>query len=174
MKKLLAVALVLCLLVPCAVAEDFDFASYDSETLHRIVDLARNELINRELKVQSNLLIFDYENVQVYLTGKCWLRNSSKGEIYMDLEVIGINNRNEEITVEFDKCFINGWQLTSPTDLYAISAGKKKKDTIIVTISDANISTTDEIEDMEMVISIYSVKPSNTIFTAPSKTVHFK
>ncbi len=167
MKKLLAVILVLFMLIPCAIAEDY--SSYTTEDLHRIVDAARNELEKRELIADNNLLIFDDQNVQIYMTGngRQW---EYSGTNYFDLELIVINNTENDIYIDFENLSINGWNVPSG-NFPQTTAGKKKKDKITLSLTAANIQNYSEIEDMEAVVAI-SVRFTQ-VYASDPITIHF-
>jgi hypothetical protein len=162
MKKLLAVVLLMCMLVPCAVAEDY--TAYTTEELHAIVDAARNELTKRELAAKSNLLVFDDYNVQIYMTGngRPWEYGGKK---YFYLEFIVINGTEYNIAVDFIDMSINGWNVGGG-NISKTMAGKKNKDTIILSLTGANLDTYTGIEDVETTIAIRSADTGDELYTA--------
>ena len=170
MKKLLAVILLLCMLMPCAVAEDY--TAYTTEELHAIVDAARNELTKRELVAKSKLLVFDDYNVQIYMTGngRPWEYGEEK---YFDLEFIVINGTEHNIAVGFNDVSINGWNVAGGI-ISKIMAGKKMKGTIILSLTGASLDSYTGIEDLEATISFHSSDTGDVLYTASEPvSIHF-
>ena len=133
------------------------------------MNMIRNELTKRELIANGNTLLFDDQNVQIFMTG-----NGSPWEVsgkkYYDVEMIVINNTEYDINIDFDKLSINGWDAPSGL-IVQISSGKKKKDTISLSLTAASLQNYKEIEDVEAVINI-RIK-GDVIFSSAPITIHF-
>lgn len=174
MKKIFALMLALLLLVaiPCeAFAEMPDFSAMSDEELHALIDAARNEMAARELKAGENVLLFEEDGVQVYMTGNN--RAEDYGEsAYLYIEVVVINDSGRQIAIVDDGASVNGWNVTF-FGFGGVSAGKKKKGDLELVISDASITTLDEVEDVEIVLQLLDEDSWNVLCTLDPITVLF-
>lgn len=169
MKKLPALFLVLILLFSTCFAEGLDYSSMTDAQLHDIVDAARNELAKRELTTAGNTVLLDQDGVQVYLTGDYTITGSSK---YLVLDVVVINDSDKNISVSIDSdCSINGWAV-STMGCGETPAGKKKRAELSFKLSDAGISTYEEIEDIEMTLYLYDMDKWETVSRTETITLH--
>ena len=170
MKKVLAfllTALLLCTLCT-ANAEGTDFTAMSDDELHALVDGARNELAKRELTAAEDTVIFEQDGVTVYLTGN----HEVKGG-YLDLEAVVVNDRENMVAVALDTASINGWNVYSG-GIGETSPGKKQKGMFDFSLEQANISTFEEIEEIELSIHLIDEETYESI-TEPSApiTLHF-
>lgn len=117
---------------------------------------------NNALQIAEGTVILDQEGVRVTLTGKV----DTFGTMMM-LEVIVENNRTEDIYVNVSGSSINGWDVFG-VGIADISAGKKKKSDLSFNISDASIDNPNQIENMEIQLSVANAKTWMTIFDADS------
>lgn len=171
MRKIFAFLLsVLLVCLSCAAsAEGVDYTAMNDEELHALVDGARNELAKRELNAAEDTVIFEQEGVEVYLTGE----HEVLGEAYLDLEAVVINDSDKSISLMVDSASINGWDVFCD-GIYEVSSGKKKKGALEFNLEDAEISSYEEVEDIE--ISFYLVdNESYDNITEPSDSIalHF-
>lgn len=156
---------------PCAAfAEVPNFADLTDDEIQEIINAARNALAARKLEEEDAYLLVDQDGVQVYLTGNYTLYDYD--DPLLDLEVVIINNTDCKIGVHSDTCCINGWDV----DFYGatdITAGKKKKCEFELQISDADISTFEEIEDFEISLVVYNTETFDDLFTSDVVTLNF-
>lgn len=172
MRRIVSFMLVVVLLFCCtAYSEGLDVSSMTDEQLHKIIDLAKNELLKRELIAQEKLIIFDQDGVQLYLTGEYKFRLP-----YMELNAVVINN--SDVTVAFStdyKVSVNGWEVWGDPDyLGKTSPGKKHKGNFTIKIEDAEVGSFDEIEEIEFNLTLVNADTNRVISTAPTVTVHYK
>ena len=155
MKKYVSIFLALLLLIaiPCEAFAENDFSAMSDEELRELFDAARNELASRSLKAEADTVLFDQGGVQAYLTGKYEI-NDYGDTVELDLEVVILNDSDHELYLDCDGSTVNGWEVMG-WGISGISAGKKKKDNIELTISDASISTYEEVEDIEFVFTLF-------------------
>jgi hypothetical protein len=108
--------------------------------------------------------VFDDYNVQIYMTGngRPWEYGGKK---YFYLEFIVINGTEYNISVDFNDMAINGWDVGGGT-FSKTMAGKKKKDTIILSLTGANLDSYTGIEDVETTIAIRSADTGDRLYTA--------
>lgn len=163
MKRFVSVFLIALMILSIAsttvFAEGIDVTSMTDEELHAIVDSARNELAKRELTAAADTVLFDAEGVKMYLTGNSHV--SSNGE-FAYFEVVVVNDTETEVAVTIDSASINGWDVAS-NGVYGTSAGKKQKGEMFFHISDAEISTIEEIDDLELTFRLFDSDNSKFI-----------
>ncbi len=133
---------------------------------------ARNELTSRKAVEDGNTFLVDKDDVQVYLTGKHTIESYESGNSYLYLEAVVINNTDKNIGIGSDTASVNGWNVDflGTTD---VSFGKKKKDNFELRISDADISSYEEVEELEISLVIYDCDSYDTMFTSDSVIVTF-
>lgn len=175
MKKVmtLVLAAVLLIVLPCeAFAEMPDLSAMSTEELHALVDAARNELTSRELTAGGETLIVDQDGVQVYLTGEYKVEDWGDGTVDLYLEAVIVNNTDHGLAVVEDGISVNGWNVTF-FGIGEISAGKKKKANFELWISDASISTYEEIEEIEFGLRLLNEDTYEGTRVSDPVTVHF-
>ena len=174
MRKLISFFLVLVLLlsVSVAVSEDFDMSSMTDEQLHKILDSVRNELTKRELVFGEKTVIFDQDGVQVYLTGDC-----SVGKRYTELYAVVVNNSDVPVRFETSPDYtitVNGWDTWGDPDyLRTTSPGKKQKGYINFNSENAEITSFDQIEDIEITLVLKNADTRKVISTGKTVIIHF-
>ena len=169
MKKL-ALILVMLLVFASACAEGLDFASMDDATLHSIVDSARNELTKRELNAGENTVLFEQEGVTVYLTGE--YETEEYDTVYLSLNAVIVNDSDKTVWISTDSLSVNGWDVYS-YGLPDTTAGKKQKCELEFCISDAEISSYDELEEIEVVFSLVDSDTYETFSTTEPIVLRF-
>lgn len=172
---IVALALAFAILLPVeAFAELPDFASMTDEELHDLINAARNELKVRELIAEKDTVILEQDGVKVYLTGNYEVKDytSSSGRILLRLEAVVVNDTDTTVSIMFDASVVNGWDVGNSA-IVDVSSGHKKKDNFEFTISDAEISSYEEIEDMELSMYVYDADNWNRMFSAEKAVVHF-
>ena len=141
MKKLISVIVVIMVLFSASLAEDY--SSMTVEELHTIQDSIRNELLRRELVAGDKILLFETDGISLYLTGE----HSDLFGSTLRLETITINDTDREINI-YSELSVNGWDVSCSWHLDA-NPKKKSKGYIDFNISKADISTYEEIEEIE-------------------------
>jgi len=162
MKKILALVMVL-VCIFCwgfASAEGLDFASMSDEQLQAIIDGAKAELSSRNGGAVADGVLIDQDGVKVYLTGEyeVWGYDS----FYLSLEAIIENNSDRGISVDFMSASINGWEVYG-SGIYDTGSGKKQKGVFEFNLSDAGISTYEEVEEIEMNFYFFDSESYDTI-----------
>lgn len=154
MKKL-ALVLAMLLLFASACAEGFDFASMDDATLQAVFEGAQAELQRRNSK-----FLVDQDEWTIYLTGN--YEEYGSDSYYAELETIVENHSDRNIDVTIESAAINGLDVYC-SNIYETGAGESQQSTLDVCLSDANITSYDEIETIELVISINDAETFETI-----------
>ena len=132
------------------------YESLSTDALHTIVNRARNELSMRELLPSDrNVVLVDTSDVLVYLTRQYGYTSYTDGSKTIDLEAVMVNNSKVPVFFSAENCSINGWEANCTT-IQDVNPGKKRKGTISVALSDAGISSFEEIEDLEWDFSLYN------------------
>ena len=172
MKKLLSFTLTLTMILALAVPAFADvpgFTDMTTDEIMEIINAARNELISRELKAAENTILLDQNDVQIYLTGK---HSVDSYDEYVDLylEVVVVNNTGRKINVDLDSITVNGWDVDA-WGIYDVSS--KKKDDLEIDISDADLSSYDELEDIVFTFEVYDSESYETIFIGEPVVVTF-
>ncbi|HHU02345.1 MAG TPA: hypothetical protein GXZ91_04345 [Christensenellaceae bacterium] len=169
MKRTVSIFMIIMLLVTSvSFAEEIDYASLSAEKLHKIINLARNELVIRESVAAKDVYLIDEENLKIYLTGNQeidWMG-------YLALGVVVINNTDKTITVGIKNSSINGWEVDN-IFWAQVSANKKKKDELSFKIEDADISAIEEIVEIEIAFYYYrDADDWNTRVETEPVTIH--
>ena len=172
MKKFITLMLICILLLGCtAIAESaVDFTAMTDDQLHQIIDGARNELTKRELNMSADLVLIEQDGVTVYLTGEYELWGSDN--VYIDFEVVVVNDSDKTVSILVDAASINGWDVYG-SGVSDTSAGKKQKGTLEFLLTDADISTYEEIEDIELTLTIYDSDEWETISDVEGISIQF-
>lgn len=172
MKKMIVLLVSILLVVATGVscAEGIDYAVMSDEDLHAVVNSARNELTRRELIAAEKLVLLDRDGVQAYLTGEYRIYGSD--EIFMEIEAVVINDSEASVSLMSDGCCINGWDVWC-MGIGDTTAGKKKKGNITVKLTDAEISTYEEIEEIEFSLYLSNSETYQRINESETLVVHF-
>lgn len=173
--SILSLLLALILVFPVeAFAEMPDFSAMTDEELHEIINSARNELKKRELLFAEDTALIDQDKVKVYLTGKYEIVEYfyPEDQIGVAFEAIVINDSDKTIGINFDSATVNGWDV-GYGGISEVTAGHKKKVELELYISDAGISTFEEIEDVVFALGAYDPNIWTVLFHVEPVTVHF-
>jgi len=172
MKKVFSVLLMLVLICTAgfATAEGLDYSSMSDEELHATISSARNELTRRELIAEEKLVIFEADNVQAYLTGNYEVYGSDT--VFLNLEAVIINDSDATVSLMTEACCINGWDVWS-MGIANTSAGKKHKGNFNIKLTDAEIATFEEIEEIEFTFYLSNAETYKRIGESTSVVVHY-
>ena len=153
MKKILGIFFAMILLCSSAFAAEIDYSSMSVDDLQKVIDTARNEVLKKTAQSNGNVFIIDdSKGISMYLTGK----NGKNFMDYLELEVVVINNTSKTLTVSFNSITVNGWEVnTMMSTVSDVGPGKKKKDSISFDPSEADISSVNEITEMELTFRTY-------------------
>ena len=153
MKKLLCVMLVL-LLVPSCLAEGLDFSSMTPEEALDVINAARNALA--KAPVEGELL--RYESPDGYTLIFTGLSDNRKHDTCY-IEVIFINDTDIDLKAHSIDAYVNGWacRLTVASN---VNAHRRASDRWFFSFDSVGISSIDEIEDIEIYLSVYKADGS--------------
>ena len=173
MKKAFVILLVAIMLLSIPVevfAEMPDFAAMSEEEIHELIDLARNELKKRELNFEEKMILFEQDGVTVYLTGyyNCY----GSDNVYLELYAVAINDSDHDISVSFDSATINGWDVYN-SGIYEVTAHHKKKGDFEFCLTDADITSFEEVEEIIFNLYLYDSAEWERISTLDTIIVNF-
>ncbi len=172
MKRFLSVLLLLIVVFSTCHAEGLDYSSLSTEELHQIINSARNELTVRELNAAENTVLLDQNDVKVYLTGKYEIWGDKADDyMYLDLEVVVVNDSDYLLSVIVDSACVNGWEVYT-SGISDTSPGKKQRGSLEFKISDGEAYTYEEVEEIEMNILLYDSEEWETIAELDTITLH--
>ena len=176
-KKVFAVLLaaIVFALIPCeAFAEAPDFSAMTDDELHELIDRARNELKVRECIAKENTVLIDQDDVKVYLTGKYEICEFyyPADLVSIKFETVVINDSNTTISIGIDSSTVNGWDVRND-GISGITAGHKKKGELEFYISEAEITSYEEIEDVILNLYIYDSDNWEVMAHVEPITLHF-
>lgn len=155
MKRFLAIILVLILFIPetVAFAANIDWKSMSDQEIVDSINAGRIELASRQTDAPDHITIINQDNIEVYLTGN-YSYDSYGDTIDLYLEAVVVNGTNFTLNISDNGCCVNGWNVDT-SGIYETPANRKQKDSFTLRISDADISTFEEITDIDFVLTAY-------------------
>lgn len=174
MKKIFSILLAIVLTLCSCVAIAADYSSMTVEDLSHEYNAIRNELLKRGLVAEGKTPLFEQNGVSVYLTGKYEIAKNWSDQIILKLEAVVINDYKTVINVmpENSNASINGWDV-SCDGITSTNPGKKQKGYFELCLSDADISTYEEIEEIEFQFYLYDFDNWETVSHVAPVTVYF-
>lgn len=162
MKNVFLVVLAFVLLCGVALGEGIDWASMTDDQLQAALAAGQAELISRKKATQSDgavliadgAVLLDAEGVTVTVEGDPWFSDSGDRQ-YIYFNTVTVNNSDQDMSISFDDCSVNDWACDGygPT---SVPAGKKARDESYIYVTDARISSFDEIYEFSMSIRMYN------------------
>ena len=169
MKKILSLSIVLMLMLQAVVFADAESSQYSdmtTENLQTILDNVRNELFLRSIKLEPDQVFYDDGSVKVYLTGKWEYPKDIGLGRFLRFEICVINQSDVKISLEYDKTYINGWEVGHVV-LGKVEAGKKKKLDLVFKGLDADLQSAEEVDEVEFQFTVYNAETKKPIKTVP-------
>ena len=169
MRKL-AWILIFVMMFSGAQAEGFDFSSMTDAELQAVVESASAELARRAPAQENSDVLIDQDGVKVTLTGnhEVW----GYDNWYLDLEVVVENYSDAVVSILPDTVSINGWNVFC-TGVSDTQPGKKQKGMLEFSLSEAEISTFEEVEEIEMTFTLYDSEKWETISTTEPVVLNY-
>lgn len=172
MKKILLVLFAFAVFCGHALAADLDWTNMTDDEISAIIAAGQAELASRNpvssddvLHMTEGTVLLDQNGILVTLSGKIETMGSM-----MQLEVIIENNSSDPIYLNVTGSSINGWEVFG-SGVADIGAGKKKKGDLMFILSDAEIERPDQIEELELTLSVANADTWNKIFDADTITL---
>lgn len=152
----------------------FAYSHMTTAGLHNILDQVRIELLKRELSFTDNILVFEDEGVSLYFTGNYQLNVVDEDFTYIYFETILINNSDKEMWLDIPSAYVNGWKVFSGM-IEETAPGKIHKSGIDFTISDANVFTVDDIEEIMFTYAFMDAETYEPYYSpGNSVVIHFE
>lgn len=149
-----------------AAAEIPDFSSMTTEEIMSFIDAAQDELLSRKAEEDGgSIILVDQDGVKVYMTGNHSVAEYGNGTIDLNFDVVVINNSDRPITVGYKQASVNGWNVGFLTNIGQVPAATKTKGTIGYRLSDADISSFAEVEEIATSFYISDAEAWREIFT---------
>jgi len=156
MKRLISFLLVLVLLSSVSFAFADDYSSMTESELKKEFDAIRNELTVRGFKAENKTIIFDKDDIQIYITDDYYIGEPNIiGEVKFYIPVVIVNNTQQNINIYVYNSSLNGWTLDAYFDNYSIPARKKSKTALYFYIQEFDdIETVNDFTDAEFSLRI--------------------
>lgn len=168
MKKFFAIIFAIALLCGVACAEGIDWASMTDNEINAVIEAAKAELDSRNTPEDSDdiLMLVDIDDIKVYLT-RTYSTLGSKEDEFFSIQLDGVveNDSEKEITVDIASCSINGWE-ASGSGIFSTRPGKKQKGSFDIYAYLADVYSIEEIEELEITLSIWDNESYSTFFTS--------
>ena len=153
MKRIFSLVLTSILLLSISSAFAQDCSSLTDAELKEQFYLIRNELSNRGLKAENKTVLLDQNGVTIYLDGSPYIGTNWTPTQFV-IPVIIVNNTDKNIYISIQKSSLNGWAVTASAHLTTVPNGKKAKVQFIFKLSDSDIETIDDFDDVEFTLTI--------------------
>ena len=114
-------------------------------------------------------MLVDVDGVRLYLTGVYDVWGEGK---YIDFAAVMVNGDEGSRGVGIDEAYINGWEVYS-SSIGSIDGGKKQKGDLEFKLEDADISSFEEIEEIEIHFYVYNGDTYETLVRLDPVTLHF-
>lgn len=157
MKRFLCLLLVALMLAPGAIA-DTDYSKMTDAELKTQLNLIRNELNKRITIAGKNKYLVQNNDFEIYFTGSGGYGNWGNDK-YFDIEIVVVNKMKIPLNIQFDSISINGWETEIlGNQISGINAEKKKKDSIRLMYTQADLESYKEMEDVEVTFHTFDEK----------------
>ncbi len=157
MKRIISLVLTTILLFSMSSALGQDYSSISDTELKKQYYSIRNELTNRGLKAENKTVLLDKNGVTIYLDGSPYIGTNWTPTQFV-VPVIIVNNTDKNIYISIQKSSLNGWAVTSSAHNSTVPNGKKAKVQFIFKLSDSDVETIDDFEDVEFTITIINTE----------------
>lgn len=167
MKKLFAIVLVLAMFLPAAVLADLpDVTALSDQELKDLVSAASAELMSRNASDPEGTLLYEYEGARIYQTGPAEINFLG----YLEIPVVVYNDMDIGISFGMDNVICNGWEIDGSGA--SASAKAKKKDAMSFSVSDADITSIDQIESLRFKWTVANTETYMFIYKQEAQEEH--
>jgi len=172
MFKCTLLVLVLTLVGCSAFAAEIDWASMDDATIQAEIANAQAELAKRGGSASGidGAVLFDVEGVKATVQSYS-LDDYVDENDALQIDFVVENNSDKNFEIYVNTSSINGWQVEH-VGYIEIEAGHKAKEHFKLLLTDANISTIEEVETVEL--SFYCDDADYNSYDVPPVTLNFK
>ena len=171
MKRILAAVLAfLMLLAGTALAEQADYSQMTDEELRTIISEARMELARRGFVLQENLLIYESEEIELYLTGE-YEFSPDPDYKYLSFGVNVLNKRSGMLDMAIRNAVVNGCSVDG-SGVYDIAGQSQKSDKISFWLDDTDFEQMADFEEVRFELNIYDTETYDTIRQSKPIEIH--
>lgn len=160
---MIAIFMLITIAQDTAFAQNIDWDAMSDQEIANEIN-SRAVIASRMPDSADHLTIANQNGVEVYLTRRYRIEKSYNGKDYIIMEAVVVNGLNDPISITNDGCCINGWAVETE-GIFDVPANSKKKDTITMCLTDAEISTLEEITDVDYLLRVFSSSTYDTLFT---------
>ena len=166
MKKMLIALLIVVIFLPypMSFASNIDWSSMSDQEIATAINEGRAVIASRIPDSKDHLTVVNQNGVEIYLTRKYAIQDEYNGKKYIKMQAVVVNSLDEPISIGDAGCCINGWAVET-AGILDIPANRMKQADIKMCLSDANISTLEEIKDVDYHLYAYSSSTFSTLFT---------
>ena len=162
MKKIIACILILIIMASSASAyADVDWNSMSNDQIADEINRGRAVIASRMPDDPNHLTVVNQDGIEIYLTRAGQIVENYDGKTYIQLEAVVVNGIDTEINIGDNGCCINGWAVDT-AGIIQVPAGRMKKDYLGFCLTDAGISTMEEIKDMDFRLYAFSSQDFST------------
>ena len=162
MKRIVCLVLLSMMILFSATAEDY--ASMTDTELNEVLVAVQNELARREAYTREDQIIYDDGSIVIVWRGSPYIKQYSDTYVFYTFDVI--NNSDRGISFQTKDIRVNNWK-TSCTGASSVEEKTSFKNSVGLTISDAYISTMEEIKDISFVLELISADDWVVISDSP-------
>lgn len=166
MKRVLSILFVLTMLIACVGFAE-DYSSMSNDELLAILNSVRTELLTRELSLSPDEVLMENNVVKMYIEKGKEIEFSGSGTL--KIPVILVSNSENEISFQVDSVMVNGWECSGI--IANISAAGKKRCNLNINCKGAEISSIDEIEDIQIILLAFNMKTYKREMTTDKITI---
>lgn len=173
MKKIVSVLLAISLLVISSIAYAADLSSMTEVELKEQLDAIRNELAVRGLIAEKKTVIFEKNDIQIYINGDITMDKKYDWDehFYLFVPVVVVNNTKQNINFVQNNASVNGWTVEADDDFSSIPAGKKAKGNFIFDLEDSDMESISDFTDVEFYIKAFDDNTYKDLFEYTMITV---
>ena len=149
MKKLIALILLVCMTLTFASAET-DLKSMTDDELRQLKNEIGMELFSRKAHASEKNIIMETDEFLLYSTGNGRNRTGK-----YEMELVFANKTDRQLAVSFDYVIIDGWQVGMFDTSTLTEPNIKKKFTVDIEYSEAELNSIEEAGEMLFTIHTY-------------------
>ena len=130
-----------------------DLSSKSENELLLTYNAIRNELLSRGFATENKKVIFEDDNIQIYLNGNITVDNNWMG-LRLEIPVVVINKSSLNYTVQLRDSSVNGWSCETWVSCDNTDS-KKAKDSLSFELKDTDVESIEDFEDVEFKIHYF-------------------
>lgn len=174
MKKIIVTLLTIVMALPALAIAEIDWAGMDVSAIQTEIDRARAEILSRDIKTaEKGTVLMDSDGLVVVLTS-AEVSKSRDESIKLTLNYTVANNSDTAIAFTTNKCYLNGWEVSTLMST-SLDAGKKAKDDcdFYHIDVDADVNSYEDLEELQITFHTYNPETYHTITKDIECTIYF-